>query len=313
MSNKKYGAAVILINYNSNDYTRKCIESIIEKTSSALDYQIVVVDNCSASEDYALLKTFMKQIAAPNIQLVRSNINTGFGAGNMLGVNNSNADFLTFVNNDSLFTNDCLSIITTAMDKNPELGICGPLCYKEDGSLLPTIDHFASPAKEILGRKVLEKINPKLYPNRHKLYDGPQKAQFVSGSFMVVRSEDFYAVGGFDTNIFLYYEETDLCKRLQKINKFAYLVPDAHFIHYHGISTPRSIDIKIELKISFLYIIRKHYGYFWHLLLLNYLRTKYLFSSIIKPKYRPLFGVLLAGAPLSRSMKLKQKINSPTT
>ena len=308
MINKKYDIAVILINYNSSEYTAKCIESIIEKTSANLDYQIIVVDNCSAAEDFAQLKTFMNKVASPNIQFIRSNINTGFGAGNMIGVNNSNADFLAFVNNDSLFTNDCLSIITDAMNKDAGLGICGPLCFKEDGKLLPTIDHFASPAKEIFGRKVLEKINPKLYPNRNKMYESNQRAQFVSGSFMVVRTEDFNAVGGFDTNIFLYYEETDLCKRLQKINKYAYLVPEARFIHYHGISTPSSISIKTELKISFLYVIRKHYGYLWHGFLLNYLRIKYFFSSIVKPKYRPLFRVLLGGAPLSGSLKTKQKL-----
>jgi GT2 family glycosyltransferase len=305
---KKYEVAVILINFNSNDFTIKCIESIIDKTSKDLNFQIIIIDNCSEKEDYIKLEKYYSQNKKSNINLIRNNINVGFGAGNMLGVHYSNANYLAFVNNDSLLINDCLSIIIDQM-KIKDYGICGPLCHKEDGSLLPTIDHFASPIKEIFGRKFLEKINSDKYPNRKKIYIEPKKAQFVSGSFMLVKTEYFNAVGGFDTNIFLYYEETDLCKRLQKINKYAYLIPQAQFIHYHGVSTPKNIDIKIELKISFLYIINKHYGYFWHKFLLIYLQIQYLIKSIFKPKYWKLFKVLIVGASLSKSLKMKQKIN----
>jgi hypothetical protein len=308
--NTKYEVAVIIINYNTSSYTQKCIESILDKTASNLNYQVVVIDNSSEKNDYQLLKSFIDNLNSNKIQFIRNDINVGFGAGNMLGVHYSNAKYLAFINNDSYLTNDCLSIIVEAMKKEPNYGICGPLAHTEKGKLLPTIDHFASPAREILGRKLLELVNPKKYPNRKKIYIQPQQADFVSGSFMVVKTEDFNEVGGFDTNIFLYYEETDLCKRLAKNSKFAYLIPEAHFIHYHGISTPKSIAIKIELKISLLYVIRKHYGYLWHQIMLNKLRFQYFFKSFFKPSYWKLFNVLIIGAPLSKSLKLQQKIKS---
>lgn len=307
---KKYEIAVVMINYNSSYHTKKCIESIIEKTAKNISFQIIVVDNCSEIEDYQLLKSYCNMQDFKDLQLVRNKINTGFGSGNMLGVNYSNCDYYAFINNDSVFLNDCLSILLKAFKTNNNFSICGPQAYKENGDMLTVIDHFASPIKEIFGRKILEKINPKQYPNRKKIYNEPQKAQFISGSFIFVKASDFNEVGGFDTNIFLYHEETDLCKRLQKINKFVHLIPDAKYIHYHGVSTPNSIDIKIELKISFLYIIRKHYGWFWHKLILVYLQIQYFIKSIFKPKYWKLFGVLYVGAPLSKSLKLRQKIKS---
>lgn len=308
ITEKKYEVAVIVINYNTSDYTQKCIESIFEKTAQYIDFQIVVIDNCSEKADFLLLKSFVDQLNSDKVQLIRNNINVGFGAGNMLGVHYSNAHYLAFVNNDSYLTNDCLSIIIEAMKKDNKMGICGPLAHTENGKLLPTIDHFASPTREILSRKFLEFTNPKKYPNRKKIYTHPKQAQFVSGSFMVVKTSDFNAVGGFDTNIFLYYEETDLCKRLAKIDKFAYLIPEAHFIHYHGISTPKSLAIKIELKISLLFVIRKHYSYFAFKFLLTYLQIQYFIKSIFKPKYWKLFYILLIGAPLSKSLKTKQII-----
>jgi len=303
----KYEIAVVVINYNSSSFTIDCIKSILEKTSQDLSYQIIVVDNASAYEDYEKVQIFVDNLKE-NVELIRSRINTGFGAGNMIGANVSNSKYIAFVNNDTLFQNDCLKILKDYMDRNAQCGAAGPQGFKEDGKLLPTIDHFASVKREIFGRKFLEVINPKKYPKRKREYNVPVKAQFIAGSFMFLRSEEFNQIGGFDTNIFLYYEETDLCKRLLKLGKFSYLVPDAKFLHYHGASTEKSLAIKTELKISLLYVIRKHYGFFHFWILLLYFQIRYFFSSLVKPKYFRLWLVFLKQAPLSLSLKHKQKI-----
>lgn len=303
-----FDIAIILINYNSSKHTINCIESIIDKTSKTLRYQIIITDNCSEEEDYLKLKKFCDTFNHPNLELHRNNINVGFGAGNMFGVQYANAKYFAFVNNDTLFLNDCLTILKNTLDNNAQIGIAGAQAYKENGDFMVSLDHFASPLREIFGRSFLELINPKKYPKRKKKYTSPIKVNFVPGSFMFVKSTDFYEIGGFDTNIFLYYEETDLCLRLAKNSKFAYLIPEAEFIHFHGVSTEKSIGIKKELKISLLYIIRKHYGYFEYKIVLTYLILKYFISSILKPKNWPLFLLLISGAPISKSLKTKQSI-----
>ncbi|WP_338410696.1 glycosyltransferase [uncultured Flavobacterium sp.] len=53
--------AIILINYNTSKYTINCIESIYNKTSKDIDYQIIIVDNCSNNEDYNLLEKYIKK------------------------------------------------------------------------------------------------------------------------------------------------------------------------------------------------------------------------------------------------------------
>ena len=303
-----YDIAIIIINYNSSKLTQECIDSIIEKTSLTINFQIIVVDNCSEKEDYLSLKQFCDSHSFKNLQLIRSKINTGFGGGNMTGHHFANAKYIAFVNNDTLFLNDCLSILKLAIEKDENIAVVGGQSYTEIGKRMMAFDHFASISKELFGRDFLEKINPKKYPKRKLEYTKPIKVNYVQGSFMLIRTSIFNEVGGFDTNIFLYYEETDLCIRLEKLGKTSYLIPEARYIHYHGASTPKSILIKTELKISLLYIIRKHYGYFSYCFLLNYLRLNYIFSSIFKPKYWYLLKVLLAGATLSKSLKTKQKI-----
>lgn len=91
------------------------------------------------------------------------------------------------------------------------------------------------------------------------------------------------------------------------IGKQAYLIPEAEFIHYHGASTEKSLAIKKELKISLLYIMKKHYGNFGYQSVRWFLLLKYGISSLLKPKNRPLFALIWRGAPMSESLQYKQQ------
>lgn len=154
----------------------------------------------------------------------------------------------------------------------------------------------------------MEFINKKKYPKRKHKYENPIRVNFIPGSFMFMKCDVFDSIGGFDPHIFLYYEETDICKRLLNINKTAFLIPDGKFIHLHGASTQKSLAIKKELKISLLYIIHKHYGFWPYKLVQFHLALNYFFSSIFKPKNWTLFLLVVSGASLSKSLRNLQKI-----
>ncbi len=295
--------AAIIINYNTSKYTIECIESIYKQTAKNLNFQIVIVDNNSNIEDYILLENQINSKIYSNLKLIRNDINTGFGGGNMCGVEHADAKYYAFINNDVVLLNDCFSILKKEMEKNPSMGVCGPKNFSPNGKFLSTLDHFASLPKEIFGRKVLEFINPKKYPNRRFPYETIQKGQLISGSFMFLRASDFNKIGGFDTAIFLYHEETDFCLRLRQINKDAYFVPEANIMHHHGASTTKSIHIKTEIKISLLYVIKKHYGYFQYKVLLTYLQIVYFFKAIFIPKKKYTFKILIKGACSKYSLK----------
>ncbi len=310
---KNIDISCIIINYNTSKYTIDCVESIIKNTKNALSYEIIVVDNASKIADYKALELGLKNLGnSDRLKLIKSKINLGFGGGNMLGIQNSNnCSYYAFINNDTLQVSDnCLGHLMDFMNTNPSVGITSPQMLDENKKFRVTIDHFSSLQREIFRRPLLEKINPKRYLNRKKTYDNPIKVDYVQGSFMFTRAKDFDAVGGFDTNLFLYYEESDLSLRLLKERKkTTFLIPGLEYIHYKNASTTKGVPIKIEQKIAMLYHTKKHYGWFQYKILLSYLALRYLFTSIFKPSYFPLFIVLFTGASLTNSLKLKQEIH----
>lgn len=302
--------SAIVINYNSSSFTINCIKSILEKTSNSISFEIIIIDNASENEDYKKLENTINELNLQNLKLFRSNHNTGFGGGNMFGVQFAGGKYYAFVNNDTVLENDCLNIVYKFLENNPKAAICCPQQYNENGDVQKSFDHFLSLKRELFGRKILEKTNSQKYPKRQKVYSTPIKVQSVPGSFLVVKAKNFNEVGGFDTNIFLYYEETDLCFRILKnsANGECFLVPEAKYKHFKGQSTPKSLAIKKELKISLLYVLRKNSGYLAYQVLRWWLTFKFFFKSLIKPKNFTLFLLFLKGAPISESLKHKQII-----
>ncbi|MBS3738658.1 MAG: glycosyltransferase family 2 protein [Psychroflexus sp.] len=293
--------SVIIINYNSSKYTIECVKSIIAHTSDKLNKEIIVVDNNSNNLDFTALKKACKNLKIASLHIYRNQKNSGFGGGNMLGYRYSKGKYLAFINNDVLLNNDCLELLKNEYDINTRIGISGPTTYTNGGKILPTLDFFASPVKYFFGRKFFKFTRPKLFHDRNRKLHKTTFGDFVSGSFMFINREVFKNIGGFDENIFLYHEETDLCKRLKKSGLGAAIIPQAECFHYHGASTEKSIRIKTELKRSLLYVIRKHYGIFSYKLIHVHMVLKYSFKSLWNTKYRFLRNHILQGVTLNKS------------
>ncbi|QNJ98352.1 glycosyltransferase family 2 protein [Constantimarinum furrinae] len=293
--------AVIIINYNTSNYTLECIDTVVKRTSEPISYDIIVVDNNSEPDDYIHLKTHFPK--KDNIKLYRSDINTGFGGGNMFGVQFAKAKYFLFLNNDAMLLNDCLSILKDFMDQHPQVGVCTAQNYDEHHNFVPSFDHNKGLRRFLFGRGFLEKINPKRYPKRKNEYQKPLKVDWVNGAFLFFRSEAFLKVGGFDTRVFLYWEEMDICYRLKKQGYDSFLVPEAKVLHFQGKSIGKSVAINKEGYISYLHVLRKNYSFLKYAVIRLYLVV----ALLLKPKKWYLLSVLLKADPSSESLRHKQK------
>jgi GT2 family glycosyltransferase len=304
-----FDVAIILINYNSSEYTIKCINSIKSTTKATLKYRIVVIDNASDIKDFQKLKNNISDIHTDNtIQLHRSKINLGFSAGNMMGVQNIDADYYFLLNNDCILQNDCIGILHRFCENNRHVALCSPQLFDINDNPIPCINYFPTLKTKVFGSGILNLSNSNTHIRRKEKYINPVQVDVVSGSQMFVRAEYFFEIGGLDTIFFLYCEEEDLALRFHKAGYKTYLVPQARNYHLGSASTMKSLAIKKEFYISFLYFYRKHYGFLKYFLLKIFFTLKLLRRSLKDKDSFKLALFVAAGAHLKYSLRHIQKV-----
>jgi len=300
--------SIISINYNNSNLFKNFLNSLKLNFPSGFTYEVIIIDNASQEEDFTNLKAIISSIEM-NIILHKSNLNLGFGGGNMLGNQFAKGNYLAFINSDIIFFEDCFSPLIQFLKQNKKAGVCTPQQYNENKQPKSGLDYFYGIRKELFGRFLIELSLPKDQLKRKEFpYSKNSKADFIQGCFLFFDASKFNIVGGFDTNIFLYFEEMDISYRLLQKGYNSFIVPSTSFIHLHGASTKPSLLIKQEILISKLYIYRKNYTYFKYKILQSILGVKWFFKSLLKLSYFKLFLIIILGAPLKFSLKQKQFI-----
>lgn len=291
--------SIIIINFNSSKYTTNCINSIYKFTKD-VSFEIIVVDNDSKEEDVSVLEAFLKD---KPITFIKSKNNIGFGAGNHLGYQFAKGKYLAFVNNDAELIENSLVKLKNHIETDETIGVLGLHQINEDKKQFKySFRQFIDLKYHLFGQK-----SPQKYYNS-ALKTEPFVVDQASGAFMFFKTEAYEKCGGFDPNIFLFYEEMDICYRLIKSGYKTVFYPESTFIHYLGKSSG-SVNMKKEFTISYLYVIQKNYSYIYFLAVKIVLFLKYGFKSIFKPsKYLTSFLLLLKGGNgLIYSMKFKNK------
>lgn len=295
--------SIITVNYNNSQLTQDFVLSIIKHTSSEIKYEIIVVDNCSEVDDYRNLLLILEGL---KVNIVRSNINTGFGGGNMYGYQYATGEYVAFINNDVIHIEDCFSSILPFMKKNKNVGLATPQQINNDDELIYSYDYYHGIRRTLFGSKGVD-IFKKIKRTKTE-YTSPLQVDFTQGCWMVFDSLKFNEIGGFDTNLFLYFEEMDISYRLKQKNYLSYFVPDTKFKHLESVSIVKNYEIKKELTISRLYILKKNHNYLKYSFIRFYFLIKWVFKSIFKPKYFEMVWIIITGAYLSNSLKHKQQI-----
>ncbi len=289
----------VILNFNSSLLAKKCIASIQEFMTDD-NYEIIVVDNGSRSEEFALLDG----LESENCHIIRMDVNTGFGTGNMIGASHAQGDYLCFLNSDVFLVEDCVTPLCRYLDSHPDVGCITPVQQKADGRRSRSFRHDTGIWHELVGDSIRERLFPKKYPPRDSILKKstePVSVMQINGSFMLFPAKKFWAIGGFDTSIFLYYEEYDLAKRLQMKGWKRMVHPQYTFLHVHDASTSaiRKQALR-ENYVSKIYTYKKYHGGFTSLIFQTILTIQLLF----KPQKWYILPVVMSRHVLSHSMRL---------
>ncbi len=262
--------SIILVNYNSSLLTIDAVDSILDKTKR-VKYEIIIVDNCSTSADIKILKDYYGN--NPLIKLICNNLNLGFGVANNIGSKYSTGDVLLFLNPDTILINDAISILYNHLQSNPRIGICGGQLYDDKGGQMHSYSMFLPGLITDFDKAFCNIISrTKLLFCKKDHY----RVGYITGADLMIRKSLYDEIGGFDSDFFMYYEESEMTYRIKKLKYRVMCFRDAKIIHLEGkthvfnddklriIFNGRKLYMKkTSCKISRIFI---HYNY----LLLNY-------------------------------------------
>jgi len=262
--------SIILINYNRKQLALNCIYSIHNKSTSS-NYEIIVVDNNSTDGSVEAIKA-----RYPKVKVIAQKHNLGFGKANNIGANASTGEYLFFVNNDTIFTEDIIEPFSLFLKENPSCGAVGPLLVNADGTYQHSYGYFPSIINEWRVQKETKAI--KSIPTNFN----PQEVDWVSFAAVMIPRNVFGQISGFDERYFMYFEDADVCLRLKEIGYSTIYYPAHSLVHLGGASwSPKNIDaIRYEYRRSQLLYYSKHISLWQTFLLRFYLLLKHILLLI---------------------------------
>ncbi len=223
--------SIIIVNYNSKAKALNCLESIGRADLAGIDYEVIVVDNNSRDGISEAIKS-----GFPKAKFIQSERNRGMGGGNNLGVRGAAGEYLLILNPDTMVKEDSIKTMLEAERQDPQIGLLGPKLLYRNGRLQYSCLRFPKLLTPIYRRTFLGK-----FAERHldqflmKDYDHETRRQvdWVQGSCMLIKRSLFTDLAGFDERFFMYFEDTDLCRRIRQAGFKVMYDPRAIVIHDH--------------------------------------------------------------------------------
>lgn len=255
----KVKLTVCIVAYNNYKDIKEAISSMEKYISPRLSKEIYIVDNgasISSPSDVLNFKESIKQYR--DVKYVDTGENLGFGKGHNKVIPIMNSEYHAIVNPDILFCEDAFSKIIEWMDAHMKVGMVIPYIMDEEGNKQEVYRRELT-VFDVFNRFFLNGVFRRRF-NKHIMKDmdfsKPFRVPFGQGSFLVIRSDLFKKIGGFDDNFFMYVEDADLCKRVNQVSKLMYY-PEARVIHkWEAGSHSNKTLFKYHIK-SFIYYFKK--------------------------------------------------------
>lgn len=243
--------AAIVLNWRTADMTLEATASALRELARISgDWRVVVVDNDSQDGSLEKMREHVaaKQRAAvpgwERVEVVASGRNGGFGAGNNYGIRyvlsgGAPPEYVYILNSDAFPEQDSIRLLVEHLEQHPEVGVVGSYIHGTDGRPHTTAFRFPTLGSEIEGSLRLGVIT-KLMKDRVVplgIPDSTREVDWLAGASMMIRCAVLDEVGLFDETFFLYFEETDLCRRVRQAGYKVVYVRESSVAHIGSAST----------------------------------------------------------------------------
>lgn len=277
--------AIIIVNYRSANLILDCIESIYAQQMK-IAFEIIVVDNDSKDNSKNLI-----QEKFPGVRFLDMGYNAGFARANNKGMREVKAKSYLLLNPDTLVRDNAIEKAFLQLHESKHIA-CGVQLLNRDGSHQISGSYFMTGGLNLLlalpyWGKFLRSIAFAIQVKKPHVKEAASEVlvDWISGAFLMIKSQVLEEVGEMDEDFFLYGEEVEWCSRMGKKGSLA-LFGNYAVVHLMGEaigdatatsdkSYSNLFDKKgLQLMISNLVFVRKKFGIGWYLIhLINYTIT----------------------------------------
>lgn len=251
---------VIVVSYNTRDLTLKALETLYANTHAARMH-VVVWDNASADGSAEAIAA-----AYPQAEVIASRENIGFARANNAVAERATTPWLLLLNPDTETHPGAIDNLLAFAKAHPEAGITGGRTVFPDGSL-----NVASCWRRISAWSLftqttgLARALPDSDLFNHEAMggwkrDSVREVDIVVGCFLMIPTELWRKLGGFDTKYFMYGEDADLCLRARALGYRPMITPDAQIMHLVGASTAKRADKVVAVMRAKTQLVRDHWS-----------------------------------------------------
>lgn len=276
---------IILVSYNTAEYTVRAIQSVFEQTRQT-KVNLIVVDNDSTDNSVERIRNEF-----PDITLIESGANLGFAGGVNLGAKQGEAEYVLLLNPDTVILEGAIDKLVNFAETHPQSGVWGGVTLNNDLSLNPNNARARISFSTLLFSATgLSKVFRNSCFFNHDNYGcwdrkSERDVDVITGCFFLTPRSLWQQLGGLDESFFMYAEEADYCIRAIELGHQPRVTPEAKIIHHGGVSEANLSGKMIKLLKGKAHFIAKHESPWkqaiYKGLLLAHVFNKYVSSSLL--------------------------------
>ena len=269
----------IVVNYRTPILCVDCMSSL--HLIGASKRSVIIVDNASNDNSVTALKSIVRKNNWSGCEVLESDENRGFSAGNNIGIKTSSSEYVLLLNSDTLVRPGAIELLVKTLENNPTMGMASPRLEWPDKTPQESCFRFHRPVNELVRTAATRPITKlfKSYEVPLSVSDEISYPEWTSFACVLIRRKVFEDIGLLDEEFFMYFEDVDFCKRAREAGWNIIHNPEAHVVHLRGGSSPvKSQAAKKKRLPRYFYESRtryyfKHFGrfglfaanIFWHL------------------------------------------------
>jgi len=248
------GLSIIILSYNVKDLLKKAIQTVYN-TYKGKGLQIIVVDNASSDDSVNMVKKYF-----PKVDLVLSDTNIGYAAGNNLARKITKGDIVLFLNPDTEVKGQAIKKCMQILTERDELGAITCKVMLPNGNIdyschrgLPTVWNTLC---YWTGLSKLFSKSP-VFAGYEASYLDTNKAHYIdciSGTFLMIKKKVLEKINWWDEDYFWNGEDIEFCYQIKKAGYKIWYEPSEMIMHYKGSSsglwTTGKVVVPKETKIK---------------------------------------------------------------